>query len=95
MFNIAFCLGVMLGLIIACLEWVVWDYIFKREKLAHDDMMFVKDLEIEELREDLKVITERRHKAAQIAKTSNKIKEFSKRDENWSVDIPISHTACR
>ena len=95
MFGFAFCLGVMLGLIIAVMEWFVWSYIFKKEKDAHDDLMFVQSCKIEQLREDLEIMIRRNHKTAQIAKTANKIKQFPQRDESWSVDIPITHTACK
>lgn len=94
MFGYAVCLGVLLGLLVAAVELVVFNYINKKQKEEYEDKLFVKDLKIAELQEDLDVVTCRQHKTTQIAKTASKIRKFPERSENWSVDIPISYTSC-
>ena len=94
MFAYAVCLGVLIGLLVAVTEWVMFNAILKRQKAVYEDKIFVKDLQIQELRKDLDVVTSRSHKTTQIAKTASKIRKFPERDANWKVDIPITYTSC-
>ena len=94
MFAYAVCLGVLIGLLVAVAEWVMFNAILKRQKAVYEDKIFVKNLQIQELRKDLDVVTSHSHKTTQIAKTASKIRKFPERDVNWKVDIPITYTSC-